>query len=154
MMSTFDTVLPNGSLNTRIRYTTRDCNNRIRIEDSLGSALGNESEGLVMIDFQGHPIRYDQLTVLDQVVAMDRCRLQLEVQTKTDQSQGRWRNVGSAIELNQDTSWAGALRRGAEELIDLHVKAGDPHYEAKLFPHLHPYGSGTLGSPNVDAFEL
>ena len=39
-----------------------------------------------------HPIRYDQLSVLDQVVATDKVRLQLQV--LTENSRG-WRNLGS-----------------------------------------------------------
>ena len=89
-----------------------------------------------------HPIRYDQLTVLDQIVATDKIRLRLEVQTENTYG---WRNLGFT-ELGSEDAWAGSLRRGAQQLEDLHIKAGDAHYEAKLFPAFHPYGTGSLRS--------
>ena len=142
LIRTQGTVLPKGSLKARVRFTTRESTRNV--DELLGDTLGDESEGLVMVDFQGHPIRYDQLSVLEQVVAKDRCRFELQVQT--EESHGRWRNVGSTGELSPDTPWRQDLLRGARELQDLQVKAGDPHYDAKLFPCVHPYGSGTLGS--------
>ena len=59
LMCTFNSTLPESSLKARIRYTTRECKN-LR-SGSIGETLGDEAEGFVMIDFQGHPIRYDQL---------------------------------------------------------------------------------------------
>ena len=59
LMCTFNSTLPESSLKARIRYTTRECKN-LR-SGSIDETLGDEAEGFVMIDFQGHPIRYDQL---------------------------------------------------------------------------------------------
>ena len=111
---------------------------------SLGDTLGDEPTGLVQIDFQGHPIRYDELGVYEEVIAESRagCRLDLQVQTE-----GRtgWRNV-SSLELPAGRHpWREELQRGAQQLReDTNVKASDAHYDAKLFPHVHPYGTGSL----------
>ena len=56
-----------------------------------------------------------------------------------------WQNVGSMdLEANEGRGWRAGLQEGAQQLRDLHVKANDPHYDAKLFPHIHPYGTGSL----------
>ena len=68
--------------------------------------------------------------------------LGLEVQTKD--SRGAWQQLGSA-KLDEDSlAWRSGLRAGAQQLQDLHVKASDPHYDAKLFVCAHPYGTGSL----------
>ena len=96
-----------------------------------------------MIDFQGHPIRYDELGVYDEVIAQERC-VELDLQVQTKDSCGAWRQLGSA-KLDEDTlEWRSGFRAGAQQLQDLHVKASDPHYDAKLFVCAHPYGTGSL----------
>ena len=102
-------------------------------------------ETIVIIDFQGHPIRYDQLGVYDEVIAQERCmRLDLQVQTKD--SRGAWRHLAST-ELGADSlEWRSGLSAGAKQLQELQVKASDPHYDAKLFVCAHPYGTGSLHS--------
>ena len=98
---------------------------------------------IVMIDFQGHPIRYDQLRVYDEVIAQSRC-VELSLQVQKTNSHGVWHQVGST-ELGEDSlSWRSGLQAGAQQLQDLHVKASDPHYDAKLFVCAHPYGTGSL----------
>ena len=98
---------------------------------------------IVMIDFQGHPIRYDELGVYDEVIAQERC-VKLDLQVQTKDSRGAWRQLGSA-KLDEDSlGWRSGLRAGAQQLQDLHVKASDPHYDAKLFVCAHPYGTGSL----------
>ena len=44
-MGTFNTILPEGSLNVRVRCTTRESKNMK--ESSLGETLGDESTGMV-----------------------------------------------------------------------------------------------------------
>ena len=51
LMASFGAVLPEGSLKARIRYTRRESK---KVDDeTLGDTLGDEEEGMVMIDFQG-----------------------------------------------------------------------------------------------------
>ena len=79
-MCSFNAPLPEGSLKARIRCTAREMKNYKSA--SLGDTLGDEPVGLVQIDFQGHPIRYDALAVYEEVIAESRteCNLQFEVQ--------------------------------------------------------------------------
>ncbi len=141
-MCSFNAPLPEGSLKARIRCTAREM--KTFKGGSLGDTLGDEPTGLVQIDFQGHPIRYDELGVYEEVIAESRagCRLDLQVQTE-----GRtgWRNVSSLDLPAGQHSWREKLQRGAQQLReDTNVKASDAHYDAKLFPHVHPYGTGSL----------
>ena len=102
-------------------------------------------ETIVIIDFQGHPIRYDQLGVYDEVIAQERCmRLDLQVQTKD--SRGTWRHLASAELGEESLHWRSGLSAGAKQLQALQMKASDPHYDAKLFVCAHPYGTGSLHS--------
>ena len=102
-------------------------------------------ETIVIIDFQGHPIRYDQLGVYDEVIAQERCiRLDLQVQTK--ESRGAWRHLASTEFGEESLHWRSRLSAGAKQLQQLEVKASDPHYDAKLFVCAHPYGTGSLHS--------
>ena len=102
-------------------------------------------ETIVIVDFQGHPIRYDQLGVYDEVIAQERCmRLDLQVQTKD--SRGAWRHLASTELGEESLHWRSGLSAGAKQLQDLQVKASDPHYDAKLFVCAHPYGTGSLHS--------
>jgi hypothetical protein len=96
-----------------------------------------------MIDFQGHPIRYDELGVYNEVIAQERC-VELDLQVQTKDSRGAWRQLGSAKLDEESLEWRSGLRAGAQQLQDLHVKASDPHYDAKLFVCAHPYGTGSL----------
>ena len=47
LMNTFNTVLPEGSLQARIRCSSREYKN-VK-ESSLGESLGNESTGMVQL---------------------------------------------------------------------------------------------------------
>ena len=38
-------------------------------ESTLGQTLGEESTGLVIFDYEGHPIRYNQIAVFEDIVA-------------------------------------------------------------------------------------
>ena len=79
VMSKFKTALPEGHSAARIRYSTRG-GRRVKSE-TLRDTLGDEAVGYVQVDFQGHPIRYNQLDAYEAVVATHpHCRLELEVQ--------------------------------------------------------------------------
>ena len=45
-MGTFNTILPEGSLNVRVRCTSRESKNLK--DSSLGETLGDESTGMVL----------------------------------------------------------------------------------------------------------
>ena len=102
-------------------------------------------ETIVIIDFQGHPIRFDQLGVYDEVIAQERC-MRLDLQVQTQDSRGAWRHVASTELGEESLHWRSGLKAGAKQLQQLEVKASDPHYDAKLFVCAHPYGTGSLHS--------
>jgi len=79
----------------------------------------------------------------EEVIAEARqCTLNLQMQVEGG---GGWQSVGSMdLEADEGRGWRAGLQEGAQQLRDLHVKANDPHYDAKLFPHIHPYGTGSL----------
>ena len=142
MMCSFNVPLPEGSVKARIRCTARET--KTYKSGSLGDTLGDEPTALVQVDFQGHPIRYDELGVYEEVIAESRaeCRLDLQVQTE---GRAGWRDVGSLRLPPGQHPWRTDLQRGARQLCeDTNVKASDAHYDAKLFPHVHPYGTGSL----------
>ena len=116
LMSAFRTHLPEGSLKARIRATTRE--SRKPTEAMLGEQLGDEATGLVTVDFQGHPIKYDMLKVYHDIVAQHtHCRLDLDAQTDRG-----WRRVGSINvqdEPRLDDRWRAHLRQGVQ-----HIEAG------------------------------
>ena len=84
-------------------------------------------ETIVIIDFQGHPIRFDQLGVYDEVIAQERC-MRLDLQVQTQDSRGAWRHVASTELGEESLHWRSGLKAGAKQLQDLQVKASDPHY--------------------------
>ena len=48
------------------------------------------------------------------------------------------------LEADEARGWRAESQEGAQQLRDLHVKANNPHYDATFFPHIHPYGTGSL----------
>ena len=63
----FKHVLPKGSNRVKVRVTGND---RVKPKESnLGATLGDEHTGLVVVDYDGHPIRFNQLTVYEDIVA-------------------------------------------------------------------------------------
>ena len=74
-----------------------------------------------------------------------------------------WAQVGAAENIGEclardgaagDANGAGTVEAGTDEVASAakrvrdvsYVKLGDVHLDAKLFPHLHPYGAGSLRS--------
>ena len=139
VMSKFKTALPEGHSAARIRYSTRG-GRRVKSE-TLRDTLGDEAVGYVQVDHQGHPIRYNQLEAYEAIVAKHtHCRLELQVRD----AGGRWQDSASASFRPNERTRSG-ISTGVRQLKDdTFVKAGEPHYDAKLFPHLHPFGTGSL----------
>ena len=79
-MSEFKGCIPEGSLQARIRATKRETTTPERAgEDIIGSTLADEAIGMCIIDPSGHPMKYDDLTVLENVVASQHVRIELDV---------------------------------------------------------------------------
>ena len=113
-MAAFRTHLPEGSLKARIRATTRE--SKKASDGNLGDQLGEESAGMVTIDFQGHPLQYDMLQVYHDIVAPHtHCRVDLEA--KSDR--GGWRRVSSINtedEPQLDDNFRSDLQQGVRHL--------------------------------------
>ena len=144
LMSRFRSVIPEGCSRARIRATRREC--REPTEGTLGDTLGDEATGMVVVDAAGHPLKYDALTVFESVVATQSARLEMEVPGP----QGRgWQRTGSFVDTQGDAilddAWRGDLALGSQHIQEeTWVPANDPHYDARVFPVVHPYGTGSL----------
>ena len=142
LVEKFRSVLPAGSTRARIRATKRET--REQYEAELGTTLGQESVGMVVVDLSGCPLKYDKLTVFSDVVATQATRVEIDVPA----ADGRgWRRSGSSVDVGRDfdEAWRTKVREGCRHLLtETWVPANDPHYDAKCFPCAHPYGTGSL----------
>lgn len=134
LMAKFKDVLPKGNNLVRVRVMAKDRVKNVK-ESSLGQTLGEETTGMVIVDYDGHPIRYNQLTVFEDIVAKHKS-VRFDVEAVHD---GRsWKRAHSSLEIDEgtlDDSMREKLAGGARALKeDTFVKANDPHMDAKVFP--------------------
>ena len=141
LMSKIKTVIPEGSPRARIRATRREF--RVPKEGELGETLGEEAHGMVVVDAGGHPLKYDALSVMESIVATQSVRL--EVDEPGPGGKG-WRRTNSTISTDDlGDAWRDDLANGARHLLEeTWVPANDAHYDAKCWPCVHPYGTGSL----------
>jgi hypothetical protein len=137
LMQRIKQLLPEGSNRARIRATSRATTT---LQDgSLGDTLGDEARGLVVLDFEGHPHKFDELQIMADVVAKEINVLKIDA----PQPEGRgWKRTFSEIDTQDDLGeeWRQDMVRGAKYVLEeSHVKANDAHYDAKCYPHMHPY---------------
>jgi hypothetical protein len=67
LMDRIKHVLPEGSTRARIRATTRM--SRQMHEGQIGETLGDESRGMVVVDFDGMPHKYDVVRKIRVILA-------------------------------------------------------------------------------------
>ena len=144
LMGRFRSVIPEGCYRARIRATRRE--SREPNEGKLGDTLGEEAHGMVIVDASGHPMKYDALSVFEEVVATQSSRLEIDVPGPDGRG---WRRTDSTVDTQQDDTldetWRRDLAAGAAHLADeTWVPANDPHYDAKVWVHMHPHGTGSL----------
>ena len=118
LFSQFKHVLPHGNNRVKVRVTGKD---KIKAkETSLGSTLGEESTGMVVVDYDGHPIRYNELTVYEDIVARHKS-VRFDVQAVSGDGL-TWRRASSSLDIDEQTlddhrdrisSGAQALRQDA-----------------------------------------
>ena len=142
LMAKIKQFLPEGSSRARIRATNRVSKT---LEDgTIGDTLGDEARGLVVLDFEGHPHKFDQVEIMADVVAKEVNILKIDA----PRPEGRgWKRTYSEIDTQEDLGeeWRQDMARGARYVLEeSHVKANDPHYDAKCYPHMHPYGTGSV----------
>ena len=143
MMGEFKGCIPEGSLQARIRATKRETTTPEKAgEDIIGHTLGEEAIGMVVVDPSGHPMKYDGLTVLESVVATQHCRIEVDV---PDPSGKGWRSTNRTLDLSKlDESVRENIQKGSAHILEeSHVSAADAHYDARTWPVVHPYGSGS-----------
>ena len=144
LMGRFKSVLPEGCLRARIRVTRRE-SNRPK-EECLGDTLGDEAHGMVVVDAGGFPMKYDSLGAMEDVVASQYSRLEIDIPGEGGVG---WSRTGSSVDVADDEilneQWRRGITQGAQHIKEeTFVKVGEPHVDAKLWPHMHPYGTGSM----------
>jgi len=94
----------------------------------------------------GHPMKYDALTVMEDIVATQTSRLEIDVPGEGGRG---WSRTESSIEVGNDATldeqWREDISRGARHLREeSYVRVSEPHYDAKVWPVVHPYGTGSM----------
>ena len=117
LFAQFKHVLPKGSNRVKVRMTGKD---QLKPkEKELGTTLGDESTGMVVVDYDGHPIRFNMLEVYEHIVAKHKS-VRFDVQAVGDGF--TWRRATSSLEIDEGTlddhretisSGARALRQDA-----------------------------------------
>ena len=142
LMDIVQPLLPEGSTRARIRATSRISKKNLQ-DGSLGDTLGDEARGLVVLDFEGHPQKYNQIEIFRDVVAKEVNVLKIDV----PRHDGRgWKRTHSEIDTQDlGEEWPQQMSKGARYVLEeTWVRANDPHYDAKCYPHMHPYGTGSV----------
>ena len=101
---------------------------------------------MVVVDAAGHPMKYDCMQVLENVVATQNSRIEIDFPGPDGRA---WQRSGSFVDTQEDgtldESWREDIAAGSRHLLEeTWVPANDPHYDAKVWPHVHPYGTGSL----------
>ena len=95
-----------------------------------------------------HRMKYDQLQILENAVASQHVRLEIDVPG----AEGRgWKRTRSFADTQDDEvlndQWCKDMQKGVSHILEeTWVKASEAHYDAKLWPHVHPYGTGSVYS--------
>ncbi len=115
LMNRIKGILPEGCPRARIRATTRV--SRKLEHGTLQESMGDEARGMVVVDFDGHPHKYDQLQVLSDVVAKEVNVLKIDVPAESGRG---WKRTYSEIstqdqELGQ--GWTQQISQGAKYIL-------------------------------------
>ena len=136
------TLLPTGGNRVKVRVTARETLNAK--ETTLEQTLGDERIGMLVMDFEGRPMSYEGVAAYAAIAQHRGVRLDVE---ELHDGQG-WRRCRRSVEIGDDVlddDCREKLAQGAQALYeDTFVKANDKHYDAKVFPSVHPYGTGSL----------
>jgi hypothetical protein len=137
LMERIKQFLPEGSTRARIRATSHV--SKTLKDGSLGDTLGDEARGLVVLDFEGHAHKFDQMQIMADVIAKEINVLKID----SPQPEGRgWKRTYSEVDTREDLGedWCQDMVKGAKYVLEeTHVKANDYHYDSKCYPHMHPY---------------
>ena len=91
-------------------------------------------------------MKYDSLTIMESIVAAQNVRFEVDV--PPEGGAPGWQRGHRSIDSANVEGWADLsndLREGSRHLMEeTWVPANDPHMDAKCFPSIHPYGTGSL----------
>ena len=117
-MSKIKSVLPQGCPRARIRATSREI--RQPREGTLGETLGEENSGLVVVDPEGQPLKYNQMSALESIIAKQSVRVRIDVDIPGEGGRG-WKRPASSFELDNqpdlDDKWKDDLASGARYML-------------------------------------
>ncbi len=101
--------------------------------------------GFVVVDVDGHPHKFEHLKLLSDVIAKEVNVLKIDAPHPSGRG---WHRTDSEIcTENLGESFAQDISSGAKYILEeTWVKASDPHLDAKVWPHAHPHGTGSLWS--------
>ena len=115
-----------------------------KLEDgTLGETLGDEAQGMVVIDPDGHPQKYDQMQIMSQFVAKEVNVLKVDVPRAGGKG---WKRANSEINTQDrdlGDNWCQEVSAGAKHVLEeTWVKANEPHYASALAFLKHIVHSG------------
>ena len=88
------------------------------MDGTLSETLGEESMGMVVVDLDGHPLRYNQLEVYESLVAKQFVRIEVDVPREGGRG---WKRSASAFELDCQKDlgdrWKQDLAAGARYML-------------------------------------
>ena len=110
-------IIPEGHQRARIRLDKRE--SRTPREAELGSTLGQERVGLVVVDASGHPASYQGLETLTAAVAKQDVIISADVPGPGGKG---WARASGSIPINQaselDAQWREDLVNGTQVLVE------------------------------------
>ena len=132
LMDKVKRVLPEGSTRARIRATSRVQKN---LQDgTLGDTLGDEARGMVIIDYEGHPHKFEQLEILQDIVAKEVNVLKIDVPREGGHGWKRTFSENNTQEEGLGDEWKQNISQGAKYVLEeTKVRANDPHYEIVVY---------------------
>ena len=108
-------IIPEGCTRARIRATSRTAR-KADSEGTLAQTLGDESRGMVVVDFQGHPQTYDSLKIFSDVVAKEVNVLKVDVPRESGRG---WKRTAAEISQgDMGEGWREGISEGARYVIE------------------------------------
>ncbi len=88
-----------------------------------------------------------RLQIFSEAIGATACRIEIESPGATPNTWRKRGAIDTASEQRLDEKWKSDISLGAKHILqESWVSSSDPHYDAKLWPHMHPYGTGSLWS--------
>ena len=153
MYEQLQAVVPRGRGDTTIRiHRTQQVQDAV--ESTIDSTLGSECAVLVVVDPVSLPKSWCSVDLFSEQIGDAEYRVsQRDVPKTTGKTDASEQETPptcmnlDAESLSLPSEWGCKMRDVSSDLRrSARVTLGDMHLDAKLFPHLHPYGSGSFRS--------